>query len=191
MDDYSLINKVKTTGDSEAMSQLICQHSGIFLQVLDRSLPNEIFATQKEDFRAEKNFHLYDAVMKYKPESNMKFSTYLGQTIKWKCLTLKNRGPDKDTVFIDSLDVPPAEKEPEDHSNKFKIESIFQFAENYPNELARKIVDYRYNSASKISWKQIAKKLDISVSWATLIHGQFIKDAKAFFSSSSQTANAF
>lgn len=189
MDDYSLIHKVKTTGDSEAMSQLLNNHTGIFLQVLDRSLPNDIFATQKEDFKNERAFHLYDAVMKYKPESNMKFSTYLGQTIKWKCLTLKNRGPDKDTVFIDSLDVPPAEKEPEDHSNKFKIESIFQFAENYPNELARKIVDYRYNSASKISWKQIAKKLDISVSWATLIHGQFIKDAKAFFSS--QTANAF
>lgn len=188
-DDFSLVMRVKETGDSAAMNELICRNTGVFLQVLDRSLPSDVFATQKEDFRNERSFHLYDAVMKYKPESNMKFSTYLGQTIKWKCLTLKNRGPDKDTVFIDSLDVPPAEKEPQDSSNKEKIETIFQFAENYPNELARKIVDYRYNSASKISWKQIAKKLDISVSWATLIHGQFIKDAKAFFSS--QTANAF
>jgi DNA-directed RNA polymerase specialized sigma subunit len=181
-DDFSLVMRVKETGDSAAMSQLISNHTGVFLQVLDRSLPSDTFATQKEDFKNERAFHLYDAVMKYKPESNMKFSTYLGQTIKWKCLTLKNRGQDKDTVFIDSLDTPLAEKEPEDYSNKFKIEQIFQYAENYPNELARNIVEMRYNSESKLGWKQIAKKLDISVSWATLVHGQFINDAKKHFS---------
>lgn len=181
IDDSYLVNKVKTTGDSEAMSQLINNHTGVFLQVLDRSLPSDMFATQKEDFKNERAWHMYDAVMKYKPESSMKFSTYLGQTIKWKCLTLRNRGQDKDTVFIDSLDTPPAEKEPEDHSNKFKIEQIFQYAENYPNELAREIVKLRYNSGTKIGWKQVAKKLDISVSWATLIHSQFIKDAKEHF----------
>lgn len=173
--------QVKETGDSAAMSQLIAQHSGVFINVLERSLPTESFSTQKQDFLAEKNWHMYDAVMKYKPESSMKFSTYLGQTIKWKCLTLRNRGQDKDTVFIDSLDTPPAEKEPEDCSNKFKIEQIFQYAENYPNELAREIVKLRYNSGTKIGWKQVAKKLDISVSWATLIHSQFIKDAKEHF----------
>ena len=190
IDDSYLVNKVKTTGDSEALNQLINSHTGVYLQVLDRSLPNDIFATQKEDLKNERSFHIYDAVMKYKPESSMKFSTYLGQTIKWKCLALKNRGPDKDTVFIDSLETPPAEKEPQDYSDKVKIETIFQYAENYPNELARKIVNLRYNSSEKLSWKEVAKKLDISVSWATLLHGEFIKDAKVFFSSS-QTANAF
>lgn len=190
IDDSYLVNKVKTTGDSEAMSQLIAAHSGIFVNILDRSLPTDSFSTQKQDFLAEKNFHIYDAVLKYKDDSAMKFSTYLGQTIKWKCLTLKNRGPDKDTVFIDSLETPPAEKEPQDCSDKEKIETIFQYAENYHNPLARKIVNLRYNSNEKLSWKQLAKKLDISVSWATLVHGEFIKDAKAFFSSS-QTANAF
>lgn len=189
-DDFSLVMQVKETGDSAAMSQLIAQHSGVFINVLERSLPTDSFSTQKQDFLAEKNWHMYDAVMKYKPESSMKFSTYLGQTIKWKCLTLKNRGPDKDTVFIDSLEVPPAENEPQDCSDKEKIETIFQYAENYHNPLARKIVNLRYNSNEKLSWKQLAKKLDISVSWATLVHGEFIKDAKAFFSSS-QTANAF
>lgn len=181
MDDYYLVNKVKNTGDSEALNQLINSHTGVYLQVLDKSLPNDVFATQKEDFKNERSWHIYDAVMKYKPESTMKFSTYLGQTIKWKCLSLKNRGPDKDTVFIDSLETPPAEKEPQDCSDKVKIENIFQYAENYSNELARNIIKYRYNSGTKLSWKQIAKKLDISVSWATLIHGQFIKDAKKFF----------
>jgi DNA-directed RNA polymerase specialized sigma subunit len=187
MDDLSLVNRVKATGDSEAMSQLINSHTGIFVQTLERSLPTDQFATQKEDFKNERAFHMYDAVMKYKPDSAMKFSTFLGQTIKWKCLTLKNRGPDKDTVFIDSLDTPPAEKEPENHENKFKIEEIFQYAETYPNDLARKIVKLRYDSANKIGWKQVAKQLDISVSWATLIHSQFIKDAKTHFS---QAANA-
>lgn len=188
-DDFSLVMRVKETGDSAAMNELICRNTGVFLQVLDRSLPSDVFATQKEDFRNERSFHIYDAVMKYRPDSNMKFSTYLGQTAKWKCLSLKNRGPDKDTVFIDSLETPPAEKEPQDCSDKVKIENIFQYAENYSNELARNIIKYRYNSGTKLSWKQIAKKLDISVSWATLIHGQFIKDAKAHFSS--QAANAF
>lgn len=186
--DSNLVARAKN-GDSEAMSQLIKSHTGVFVQTLERSLSADQFTTQKQDFFAERNWHLYDAVTKYKPESAMKFSTYLGQTIKWKCLSLKNRGPDKDTVFIDSLETPPAEKEPQDCSDKVKIENIFQYAENYSNELARNIIKYRYNSGTKLSWKQIAKKLDISVSWATLIHGQFIKDAKLHFSS--QAANAF
>lgn len=174
--------QVKETGDSAAMSQLIAQSSGVFLQVLERSLSSEQFPTQKADFSREKDYFIYQAALNYKPDSNMKFSTYLGQTIKWKCLTMRKRGQDKDTVFIDSLDTPPAEKEPDDHSSKFKIEQIFQYAENYPNELAREIVKLRYNSGTKIGWKQVAKKLDISVSWATLVHSQFIKDAKAYFS---------
>jgi DNA-directed RNA polymerase specialized sigma subunit len=188
-DDLSLVNKVKMTGDSDAMSQIINSHTGIFVQTLEKSLPTDQFSTQREDFKNERAFHMYDAVMKYKPDSAMKFSTFLGQTIKWKCLTLKNRGPDKDTVFIDSLESPIAEKEPDDCSGKFKVEEIFQYAEKYPNELARKIVNLRYDSGSKVSWKQVAKTLDISVSWATLIHAQFIKDAKLHFSS--QAANAF
>jgi DNA-directed RNA polymerase specialized sigma subunit len=173
--------QVKETGDSEAMSQIINNHTGVFLQVLDRSLFGEIFATQKQDFKNERVFHMYDAVMKYKPDSDMKFPTYLGQTIKWKCLALKNRGQDRSTVFLDSLDVPPAEKEADDNTCKFKIEQIFQYAETYPNEVARNIIELRYNSGTKVTWKQVAKKLDISVSWATLIHAQFIKDAKEHF----------
>jgi len=177
------------TGDSDAMSQLICQNSGIFLNILDRYLPTEQFPTQKFDMKEEKDFHIYQAAMTFNPKKDMKFQTYLGQTIKWKCLTLKSRGPDKDTVFIDSLESPLAEKEPDDCSGKFKVEEIFQYAEKYPNELARKIVRLRYDSGSKVSWKQVAKVLDVSVSWATLVHAQFIKDAKLHFSS--QTANAF
>jgi len=182
MDDYSLVMKVKETGDSSAMAQIIAQHSGVFTTVLEKSLPADTFSTQRQDFLAEKSFHLYDAVMKYRPDSKMKLSTFIGQTIKWKCLSLKDRGQDKDTVFLESLDNPPPEKEEECSDKKFKIEQIFQFAENYPNETARKIVTLRYDSKNHLPWKEVSKKLGISVAQATRLNYEFLNAAKAHFS---------
>lgn len=183
MDDYSLVMKVKSTGDGDALNQLAARNTGVYLQVLDRSLPNDLFSTQKEDLKNERLYFIYDAAMKYRPDSKMKFSTFLGQTIKWKCLTLKNRGQDKDTVFLESLDNPPPEKEEECSDKKFKIEQIFQFAENFANETARKIVTLRYDSKHRLPWKEVAKELNISVAQATRAHLEFLTAAKAHFSS--------
>lgn len=184
--DLSLVNAVKQTGSSEAMSELIARHSGIYCQILDDYLPAEKFPVQKEDLRREKDFHIFQAVQSYRPETNMKFPVYLGQTIKWKCQTLKTKGKDRFNVSFESLNFSPQEEEKPSWDGKIQIEEIFNYAENYPNDLARKIINMRYITGKRMPWKKIAKELDISVSWATSIHTQFVKDAREHFSQSPQ-----
>lgn len=179
MDDLYLINQVKETGSSEAFREITQRHSGLYLQVLDNSLPSEQFPLQKEDFRAEREFYIYDAVMKFEPSKGMKFSTYLGQTIKWKCLTLRHRGNDKDTCSLEPLSSYMEEQEYLPPQRKEQIEKIFQYAENFPDETVRNVVLARYNDGRKtLSWKKVADKVGISSREANLAYQKFVKEAK-------------
>ena len=178
MDDLTLINKVKETGDSEAFNQIAARHSGVYLDVLDRSLP-EKFHTQKEDLKLDKDFNIYSAVMSYDPSKNMKFSTYLGQTIKWKCLTLKHRGTDKDTVSYEPIKASLPEPEFVENQEKIQIEKIFEYAENFEDETARKVVLMRFNGGQKVTpWDVISNELKISPREANMAYQKFIKQAK-------------
>lgn len=178
MDDLYLINQVKQTGDSEAFSKLSACHSGVYLKVLDESLPDS-FHRQKEDFREEKEFFLYDAVMKYDPNKGMKFSTYLGQTIKWKCMSLKSRGPEKDTVEYETYRNTLPEPEYVQEIDKSRIETIFQYAEDFSDPVARNVIQLRFNDGRKVmTWEKIAKTLDITPREANLAYQRFVKKAK-------------
>lgn len=179
--DLPLVLKVKETGDNNALLTLINSNTGLFLSIVDSYLPDNQFPIQKNDLRDSKDFYIYKSVMSYDPSRGMKFSTYLGQDVKWKCLSLRTRGKEKDTVSFDALAVQPPEEPYEVDEGKVNIERIFAFAEKYPSDIARTIIDARYKREHKKPWKQIAAELNISVPWAMIIRDNFLKDAKEHF----------
>lgn len=182
--ELSCINSVQSLGDSKAISYLIAENTGIYLRIVDDFLPENLFPIQKNELKADKDFNIYKATMLFDASKGMKFSTFLAQTIKWKCLELRSnrkRGKEKDMVSMDDVDFSLPEKPVESCEGKVLIERIFQFAEKYPNELARKIINYRYNSQEKKPWKEIATELNISTQWARILHNDFLRDAKEYF----------
>jgi DNA-directed RNA polymerase sigma subunit (sigma70/sigma32) len=182
VDDLYLINKVKETGDSEAFKMLAETHSGVYLSVLDRYLPDK-FHTQKEDLRQDKDFNLYSAIMSYDPNKGMKFPTFLGQTIKWKCLTLKTRGTDKDTVEYEPLKKSLPEPEYFAPQRKELTEKIFQYAENFDDEVARKVVTMRFSSDGHVvPFRVISEKLQITQREANAAYQRFVEKARKEFS---------
>lgn len=175
--ELSDIYLVQSTGDSQAMENLIAAHSGVYLDVLNRYLPESIFPIEKEDYKASKDFFIYKAVLSYKPEKQMKFSTYLGQTIKWESLNLRHKKR-LDVVSMEELSSPLEDKAVCDDESKEKIEQVFRFADTYPNDLAKSIFYMRYDKQYKKPWKQIASQFNISTQWARILCDKLLKDAR-------------
>ena len=93
MTDYQLIESVKnqSTASNQNLAEIIDRHSGIFLDIVNSYVPDNSNLIRKTDLIEEKNFYIYQAVLKYDPDRGTKFSTYLGNETKWMCLNLYNK----------------------------------------------------------------------------------------------------
>lgn len=182
--DISLIERVKQDGDSQSLHLLIERHSGIYLDMVNSVIPNNCDFLDKNDIIDEKDISIYKAVLNFDPEKNTKFSTYLGNETKWKCLNLFNRGVKYKHLDIDSFkeDSNLIEKETfEELSSKETISKIFEIAKKHPDERIFKILNLRYEIGFKnktMPWKDIAKKLNLSIQGCINIHNKFIEEIK-------------
>ena len=77
-EDLQLINNVKKLQDSSSVQELIDRHSGIYIEMVNKYLPNDMSGVIKDDVLEDKNFCIYDAAIKFDENKNTKFSTYVG-----------------------------------------------------------------------------------------------------------------
>ena len=89
--DLHLINKVKNDQDVSSLKQLIDRHSGIYVDIVNKYLPNSQEGLNKDDVLEDKNFCIYDAAIKFDENKKTKFSTYIGNLARWKCLNIYNK----------------------------------------------------------------------------------------------------
>jgi DNA-directed RNA polymerase specialized sigma subunit len=147
-------------------------------------IPNNCDFLDKNDILEEKDISIYKAIMNFDPHKNTKFSTYLGNETKWRCLNLFNRGTKYKHLDIDSFkeDSDFVENEMlDDIYNKEILNKIFILAKDYPDKRVSEIFELRYKigQANKtMSWKDIAKKINLSIQGCINIHNKFIEEIK-------------
>ena len=182
--DISLISKVKNEGDSNSLNQLIERHSGIYLEMVNSVIPNNCDFLDKNDILEDKEISIYKAIMNFDENKNTKFSTYLGNETRWKCLNMFNRGVKYKHIDIDNFkeDVNLTEGDLiHDISLKEVLHKIFALAEVNKDERVKKIIDLRYkigNGNKTMPWKNVAQLLNISIQGCINIHDKFIEETK-------------
>jgi RNA polymerase sigma factor (sigma-70 family) len=182
--DLSLIKKVKNESDEGSLNQLIERHSGIYLDMVNSVIPNDCEFLDKNDILEEKNISIYKAVLNFDPDRNTKFSTYLGNETKWKCLNMFNRGVKYKYIDIDDLKEDcnfTDEITILNISNKEIINKIYEKAKNHIDNRVSKIIELRYKIGEKnktMPWKNIAEKINVSVQGCINIHDRFIEEIK-------------
>lgn len=174
--DLKLIEAVKQTGDSAAMTQLIQLHSGLYSEVLSNSLSSD-YEVFKQELREDKDYLMYKYTMDYDPSKNMKYPTYVGQRVKWMCMNIVNRTKPWESLEEGSFDC-SYEQEIEDVEQK-ALDEIKSLATVYPDNRIVQIIDERYfNKTKPTGWKELAKKLNCGPQSLMNLHNKFLAWAK-------------
>jgi RNA polymerase sigma factor (sigma-70 family) len=182
--DISLIEKVKKEADLDSLNALIERHSGIYLDMVNSVIPNNCDFLDKNDIIEDKNISIYKAVMNFDENKNTKFSTYLGNETRWKCLNLFNRGTKYKYLDINDFndDKNLSENEMLDKiSSKEMLDKVYDIANTHKDERVRKIINLRYNLGQgnkTMPWKNISQQINISIQGCINIHDRFIEEIK-------------
>ena len=181
MEDIDLINDIKNNHSSDSVEALIARHSGIYIKMVQKYIPQNDESFIFQDFIDEKDSSIYEAALNFDETKNTKFSTYVGNLAKWKCINAynkKNRNyktvvdESRDKNFSKDFDFNYIE-ESED------MENILNSIENIQDERAKIIFKMRYLKNNKITpWKKIAKKLDLSIQGCINIHNKYLMEIK-------------
>lgn len=185
LEDIELINLVKK-GDkssSQAMTEIINRHSGIFIEMVNNFVPLNSPYCNRQDMIEEKEFYIYKALLKYDPDRGTKFSTHLGNEAKWLCLNSYNKAKNKPIFFCSDYQY---DKEPSDSPHKKLIEEesfnkIVKIIDNHPDERVKKIFQMRYIEGERnrvMPWKKISSHLSMSIQGCINIHNTAIKKIK-------------
>ena len=182
--DSFLIEKVQRENDPNSLEKLIERHSGIYLEMVNSVIPNNCSFLDKNDIIDYKNFSIYKAILNFDPNKKAKFSTYLGNETRWKCLNLFNRGIKYKYEDIDNY------KDASSFSENHKVKDIcsseilnkvFSLAKKNPDKRIFQIMHLRYsigNGNKLMPWRKIAKHLLVSIQGCINIHNKFIEEVK-------------
>jgi DNA-directed RNA polymerase specialized sigma subunit len=180
-DDLSLIEQIKVSNNESCLKELIAKHSGIYLQIVNQTISDKS-NVNKNDIFDDKDLFIYQKALKFDPNRNIKFSTYLGNEIKWKCLNIHNKAKKYEYCDVGDQSEHLVDKDYiQEYINNETVSLIYEMAEKNPDHRVRKIIQMRYRQCSKnklTPWKRIAKKLKLSIQGCINIHNRFIKEIK-------------
>ena len=98
MIDYNLMNDDQLTASiqgnkdiEECLEVLINRHSGLCIDMINGYISQNYNETLRQELIKEKDYQIYHSALKFDPNRGSKFSTYLGNEIKWKCLNIYNK----------------------------------------------------------------------------------------------------
>jgi len=188
-EDLQLISNVKNTNDGKSLKELIDRHSGIYVDMVNKYIPKSIEGVCKEDILDDKNFCIYDAAIKFDESKNTKFSTYVGNLARWKCLNIYNKKIKFPQNNIDDISLVKDHRSYnlsknseisiiEDEEN---LDRIFNLIKNSEDPRVEKIFKMRYKNGKKLTpWKKIAKKLGLSIQGCINIHNKHLQEIKRY-----------
>lgn len=181
--DLSLIIKIKNENDELSLLELINRHSGIYASMVDKFSRGSSSPLDKNLIMEEKDYTIYSSALKFDPEKATKFSTYLANETKWKCLNILNKIK-KNKVFSINDDLNFIEPSCDSFLNNLQREEVLDGFKKILNkekdERLKKIIDMRYYmSNNKLTpWKKIAIELNLSIQGCINIHNKFINNIK-------------
>jgi len=180
--DLSLINKVQKENDQSSLIKLIDRHSGIYVYIVDQFTKSKSCPINREFILEDKNYIIYKSAIEYKPEKNSKFSTYLANQAKWRCLNEITSCSKRKEVGIEPLYSMHSEEE-----NSYEIlvrnesfDIFYNMLEQEQDQRIKKILDIRYKTSNTklVPWRTVAEELNLSIQGCINIHNKFIEKVK-------------
>ena len=180
--DLSLINKIKENKDSSCLEELIDRHSGIYVYIVDKYTKSKNSKINRSTILEDKDYTIYKSALDYDPTRNSKFSTFLANQTKWKCLNAINDFTNKNFINIDDFyGIRESSYDLIEDINRIEAFDIFNNClEVESDKRVKKIIDIRYNTTNNrlVPWREVSNKLGLSIQGCINIHNRFIEKVK-------------
>ena len=191
LNDEQLVSNIQQSGCSDSIVELTERHTKLVSQIMKRYAgASQCSGVAMRDFLDEKNFIVFEAARKFDESKNIKFSTWLGNNVRYYCLNTLNKQskyytPARHENVIDHTDKGLADYlsdaiATEEYAEQSKIEDQMEYVMNilsqFKDKRIEKIIRMRYlEGAKKCSFSVIAKALKMSTQGVIDLHDSFIK----------------
>ena len=177
--DNELIKDIKSgVNICENFEEISSRHSGIFFKMASKYISPK-FKEKRLDFFNDKGYYIFKVILDYNEDKNTKFSTYLGNRIKWICINnyykeINNCEINYQDEFISNC--PDAKKE----INVRDISEVMNLIKKEKDKRLHKIFKFRYlegKGNNVMPWKDVCSKdnINLSVQGCINVHNNYIK----------------
>jgi len=190
LSDEELVKNIKEDRNpQDNLSELINRHSGIYLEMINGYTTKSLNQSFRDEMLADKEYQIYASALKYNPEKGAKFSTYLGNETKWKCLNFYNKNKRHPSIpiqeeLIDFFNYKFVEENSPNIIKNEIFQKIISKAKQHPDQRVGKIFHLRYvegRNNTVMPWKYISSKLKLSIQGCINIHNTAIKQLQQSF----------
>jgi len=190
LSDEELVKNIKEDRNpQDNLSELINRHSGIYLEMINGYTTKSLNQSFRDEMLADKEYQIYVSALKYNPEKGAKFSTYLGNETKWKCLNFYNKNKRHPSIpiqeeLIDFFNYKFVEENSPNIIKNEIFQKIISKAKQHPDQRVGKIFHLRYvegRNNTVMPWKYISSKLKLSIQGCINIHNTAIKQLQQSF----------
>ncbi len=184
-DDILIENVKKSLRENDSLKALVQRHSGIYLDMINAYVPSNNIFTNKDELINDKEYNIYQAVLKYDASRGAKFSTYLGNETKWMCLNIYNKNKKHPEIPSDHEYIDKQNNNP-DYSHEEIVQrelfsKVIDLIKQYPDDRIEKIFQMRYVEGSDnkvMPWKKVSQRIDMSIQGCINIHNSTIEKLK-------------
>jgi DNA-directed RNA polymerase specialized sigma subunit len=177
---FNIQSNIKT---EKCLEILIERHSALCVDIANKYMSRESNSNLREEIVRDKDYQIYQSALKFDSRKGAKFSTYLGNEVKWKCLNVFNKSIKRKFVSVESDNIQyfslSQDKPQEESSDIFNL--IINNTSKHPDSRVGKIFNLRYivgKNNSVMPWKNISETLGMSIQGCINIHNSAIKNMK-------------
>lgn len=172
--DLTLVQKIKETNCEDSLKELIFRHSRLCYDIFYKYLPAIVASgTFPDDAIGEKDYLIYKSAISFNPSKETKFSTWLGNQIRYNCLTKINRGKPHSVFEEEEAEYILEENNVKVNYSETK-EYVLNLLEQLKDKRVKKVFEIRYFSETPkcVTWDIVGKKMSISSQTAINLHNR-------------------
>jgi RNA polymerase sigma factor (sigma-70 family) len=189
--DHILIKKILNNQCDDSLKQLVEKHSGMIFNVGKKYCPS--CHLDLNELNDNKYWIVFQAAKSFNSEKGSKFSTWLGNQVRFFCLNYKNKNsklvPIEDThleFFINDLN-----KKHNLSRQKELVDVIIDLFNEISDPNTKNAIYYRYfhDKERILNYSEIAQILNVTPQTVLNWHNKFIKLAKKKLTNKSISIN--
>lgn len=179
LDDLKLIDNVKLKNCSDSLVELVNRHSGVCFSIGKKYA--SVCGLDLNDLNDNKYWIIFTALNSFDANKGSKFSTWLGNQVRFFCLNFKNKNqkfvPTEDKMLEYIMNIMGG------HNNTNKkeiVDNVIDIFNQISDPNMKNAIYYRYffNKERILNYSEIANILNVTPQTVLNWHNKFIKFAK-------------